>query len=210
MNTLELFSEMTKVYERFAQSNPHMRDRDFFEIDKAMIEFQFVPGVEFVWVLTPYGTHLSPIGLHSKSNEHARAIVQCAQAAGYSYESYLVGNRGVVGADARVCEAAARRLDYVTVGGRVCRAKESETLASVGIKVLDQNLNTEVAITSVGVAQLSLRDLVALHCIAVGEAQLAAQSLFVKIRQLSIDGSDLIDVIEHRRANLQGLNRLAA
>jgi len=205
-----LLAKMAVVFAAFAERHPTTRKQDFVLHDHAIIHAFLTQGSDFIWVLTPYGTHLTPVGLHAKTNEWAFATVECAQSAGYVYEIYHVTADAVRRISEKPALTLAHKLRYITLNGRVHRASDQKHIGNVTVDILDQNLHAAIHISSIGTGALSLEDLVALGRIANDEAIIKAHSFWVKPRELLIDGEDLHQLIAQRRAAQANSLSLAA
>lgn len=201
MTHQNIIQAMTTAFENFCESHPHVTKQDFYDCDLQSIAFHAVAGIEMLWVLDPYGTHLSALHLHPRGNEAALATIECARGAGHHFQCFHIANGKLYSITEGMARTATKSLIYQTRDGSVTRLADKTHLASVSLDLLDYNYNVDIRITSNGSAHLALRDLIALYRIGIHEAEAYAHSLWVKPRAFTLDGNDLYEAIVQRKQN---------
>ncbi len=173
--------------------------KDLYKYDKERILEEFVPGARYLWVVSSNGTELTRIGVHSKTNEWASATMVCGLTSSrLGAEIYLVSDFGVRKISESQAKAELDHMDYV-VEGRSVHDANGRLLAVFEVrrhfKAGDGNNYAHVTFETKEPELLTKSDLLALRSIATSEAVLAAQSFFVKIETLTINGRCITELI---------------
>ncbi|ABD71989.1 hypothetical protein Rfer_4303 (plasmid) [Rhodoferax ferrireducens T118] len=173
--------------------------KDLYKYDKERILNEFVPGARYLWVVSAKGTELTRIGVHSKTNEWANATIICAlTSSSLGAEIYLVSDFGVRKISESQAKTELAHMDYV-VDGRSVHDTNGRLLAVFEVrrhfKAGDGNNYAHVTFETKDPERLTKSDLLALRSIATSEAVLAAQSFFVKIETLTINGRCITEMI---------------
>jgi len=199
MTQSPLIKAMTSTFETFCSANPYVTKSDFYECDIQTVNFHAVPGIEMLWVLNPYGTHLSVLNLHPRGNQAALATLDCAKGAGYDFQCLYIYNGNLSSVTERAARDKLRKPAYATHLGHVTRLSDQSSIAHIKLTLLDYNYHTDIEITSNSQRPLSLMDLIALYRIGIHEAEAYAHSLWIKPKAFTIDGADLYDLILQRK-----------
>lgn len=173
--------------------------KDLYRYDKERILNEFVPGARYLWVVSSNGTELTRIGVHSKTNEWANATMVCAlTSSSRGAEIYLVSDFGVRKISESQAKTELDHMDYVVddksvhdANGRLLAVFEVRRHFKAG----DGNNYAHVTFETKESERLTKSDLLALRSIATSEAVLAAQSFFVKVETLTINGRCITEMI---------------
>ena len=171
----------------------HYRD-DFYIHDRAFLGRTWGMTPRYLWIIREMGSHLVPLGVHTKCHEEAVAAFDTWS----TYGVYMVRPGRVVQISKSDAIDAMKEMLYTIEGigiykkglGRICDLSHS-------VEWSEGQRLSRVDITSTG-CHLTHGDHLALICIAQCEAISRTQSLFAKTEWITLDGQDLYELSSPR------------
>jgi hypothetical protein len=197
----QVITEMTAIVEQPGYQFLQAYKNDFYVHDKAQLTENFSLGTRFLWVVNPNGTHLSRLGVHSKSNEWAIATMECGQKSSeLGCEIYLISSAGVKKLTELQARTEIARKQYVVEYDHNTVTDEDGNLVAVfSVQTYnesgDGNIYANVVFQSPRLQGLSRADLTALREIGFGEATVVCQSFFVHVKKMELNGKSLGELI---------------
>ena len=195
----QLIEAMKRVVE--APGYPYLKSYkdDFYKHDCIAIQETYGHGVRYLWVVNPYGTHLTRIGVHPRQNEWAVATMESGlRAYDIGVALYLISESGVRQITEQQARCELARWDYACSNANV-RDSKGQLLAVWDVepfrKPSDGDQYCKVAFQSPRLQFMSHSDLLALRDIAVCEGIKAWQSFFVRLDTITVNGMDLSELI---------------
>lgn len=140
---------------------------DFFVHDREYLQANWNSASRMIWVVTPNGTHLNEIGLHSKQNSFADATLHT----GYRDQAiFLVDNRGLHPVSKETAAEACKQLDYA-IDGNLVKDRTGQSVAAFSLKAERRQgrQGGTVEFTLSGAQRLSCELRHALNAIAISE-----------------------------------------
>lgn len=205
MTPKQLHEQMAKCVDGPDSRLKYHRD-DFETLDLRYLENTWHPGARMLWVVRESGTHIVPLGIHSKMSEEGLAILDMADSEDAPKELYLLSLRGVT----RLTDSQARselaKIDWsLDRNGRIFHKEvaiaDIVDVVDVVVEGEDNALYADVDLFPIfDVEELSIGELVALRIFAECAAIAVAQSLFVQTRFARLGENDIDTMLEGMRA----------
>ncbi|WP_176329096.1 hypothetical protein [Burkholderia vietnamiensis] len=171
---------------------------DFFKYDRARLAATHGTG-RHIWIVRTNGTFLVSIGVHARNRIELDGALS---ATGQDGDIYLIdpAHGQVREIDAGQARELAKHLDYVTRDGTVF--KENRAIAHLSVSFTSWTCGRSpqgiVRMTRMD-APLTQSDLVALVQIAGNEVIERSHSLFTGMQTCTLDGVDLVELIEQAK-----------
>lgn len=207
-NAAELIAAMTSVVEANGYKFLTGYKDDFYVHDVNSIKANYEPGVTYIWVVRENGTHLNQIGIHERETEGAIAAIEAgARATSLGCAVYLVSSSGVKLIDEKQARNALTTPRYKVANNAIFRKSDSSVIATYSMRHSSpngmRNQCFDVHFQATSLDALPTFELAALRTIAFREAEAMAQSLFVKIGELKVNGLNLDELIDQRHTKKQ-------
>ncbi len=184
-----LFEKMRAVVEAPGYPLLQHYKQDFYQHDRQTLQETYAPGMSYLWVVRAHGTDLEPLHIDRRASERALvALNQCAEA-----RSYVVSEAGVREVTRQQAKERLAKFDYEVRDGFVMK-NGNVNLGFIEVNCMPgrgQRKTTVHYHSAQARDSLSERDLVALNRIAVGQAIVQAQSLFVPCLDVTYNGESI-------------------
>lgn len=194
-NHVALFHAMKERVEQPGYPMLASYKSDFYELDKAYLKKNWVAKARMLWVIKPSGSELVRIGVHSKLNEFASAVIRTAlRESRDGCEIYLVSDRGIQKIDTDRAKIELLKMDFNTGHNTVSDAG-GNLIATFEIRPrLDrQNQRGSVYFGSSPGVTISVEQRVALRHIANCELIRVWGSFFCSLDEIYLNGSPMFN-----------------
>ena len=195
MDANKVIADMREIIDQPGYPYLVSHREDFDVIDVQSLRANFSTGARYLWVVKQCGTHLTRLGVHPRADSWARANINSGiTSSELGAQIYLLSDEGVKLISCEEAETEIQRMDYTTVG-KVIRRSSGEAIATINIASsgYDDRGNRfyNMLLQSESPDSLNRADLTALGAIAVCEAEQHAQTFFVRVDSILLNGKDI-------------------
>ncbi len=196
----EAYESMARIVN--APGYPLLRNyrSDFEKHDKEFIERVWSEDAKLLWIVRGNGTHTVPLGIHPGIAEEGFAALSME---GQKDVFTVCARRGVRRVSPEAAKDELRKFDWsADSNGGIFRKGRLVAIATrVDVSREDNRLRGDVALRPADKGmEFSLGDLIALRQISERLVISKAGTLFVGTRSATLDGADLFDLQDGKRA----------
>jgi hypothetical protein len=184
-----LFEKMRAVVEAPGYPLLQHYKQDFYQHDRKTLRETYAPGMSYLWVVRSHGTDLEPLHIDPRDSERALVALKYDDEA----RCYVVSEAGVREVSRQQAKDRLAKFDYEVRNGFVMK-NGNVNLGFVEVQSVLGRGQRKVTVhfhSSTARASLTERDLVALRRIAVGQAIMQSQSLFVPCMEVTYNGESI-------------------
>ncbi|WP_152966556.1 hypothetical protein [Gulbenkiania mobilis] len=178
---------------------------DFYKYDREHLAQTAFPGMRYLWVVRRYGTHLIPVGLHECNAAYIEAAIHAGSA---SVDTVFFDVRVRADGDGffkpitrQQAQDLAKLEQFAQRDGLIWRGKEVVAGVECKLERIENRLNATV-IYRTATRQPDAFERHVLRVIAGQVASKEAQSLFVQVGDIVLDGKSMIASAEAEQSDL--------
>lgn len=190
----KIFAAMCAIVEQPGYPLLKHYQQDLYKIDRELLEATWVLGMRYLWVVRENGTDLALLGMDERASNEARAILNRSG----EQEIYLIDALGKLTLIDRpkALDLASKVAYRVSDAGYIER--DGERIASM-VCTLHWVQRREEARVEIGTLKKpTAMDQAAFERIAISAAIKAANSLFISVRSLVIDGVETLNTVKKK------------